>query len=307
MEEFAGKNFIGERAEYFADGVKYKNCVFSDGESHLKHGKNLEVEKSSFEYKYPFWNADNVKVKNSVFHELGKSGLWYTNNVTIENSIIEAPKEFRRSTGIYLKNVNFTDAKETMWTCRNIHLENVQAKGDYFAMNSSDFFASNLELDGNYFLDGGCNIEIHNSKIISKDAFWNCENVAVYDSVISGEYLAWNSKNVKFVNCQIESDQGLCYVDGLILENCTFKNTFLAFEYSKNINALIKGRVDSIKNPAGGAISADEIETLILNPKRCNPKSTKINCRKIKNFYSEDPNKNENLYSGIPQASLEIK
>lgn len=296
MKEFKQEHFTGERAEYFADGVKYIDSVFSDGESHLKHAKNLEIEQSFFDYKYPLWNVENVGVKDSVLHELGRSGLWYTKNVSMENTLIEAPKEFRRSDGIFLKNVVFADAKETMWSCSNIKLENVQAKGDYFAMNSSGFYADGFTLDGNYFLDGGRDIEIHNARLLSKDAFWNCENVAVYDSFISGEYLGWNSKNLKFVNCTIESDQGLCYIDGLKMENCKLINTPLAFEYSKNIDAKISGKIDSVKNPCGGVIRADEIGVLIMNPARYDVGATKIECGKIGARYEKDPNENENKY-----------
>lgn len=300
MEKADSVKFTGERAEYFAENVEYENCVFSGGESPLKHGKNISADKSSFEYKYPLWNAENVSVRDSVFHELGKSGLWYTKDVTIENTVIEAPKEFRRSRGIFLKDVSFTDAKETMWSCRGIRLENVQAKGDYFAMNSSGFYAENFTLEGNYLLDGGRDIEIRNSRIISKDAFWNCENVTVYDSLISGEYLGWNSRNLKFVNCTIESDQGLCYVEGLTLENCVLSGTDLAFEYSSSINAKIKGGVSSVKNPCGGRIEADEIGMLILNPERCDIGATEIVCPRILEKFSGDPNRNENKYPGKP-------
>lgn len=294
MANFENQKFTGERAQYFAQDSNYKDCEFLDGESPLKHGKNLQADKSVFSYKYPFWNTENVTVKNSIFHELGKSGLWYTNNFTIEDTVIEAPKEFRRSKGIYLTNVKFTNAAETMWTCSDIKLKDVYAKGDYFAMNSTDFYADGFTLEGNYFIDGGKNIEIHNSRLESKDAFWNCENVTVYDSVIIGEYIGWYSKNLKFVNCEIESDQGFCYIDGLTLENCRLNNTPLAFEYSKNINVEVTNKIDSVKNPCGGVIKAAEIGTLILNPNRCNPSATKIICDKIGESYSEDPNPNEN-------------
>lgn len=288
--------FAGERAEYFACGVEYTDSVFSDGESHLKHAKNLEIEKSFFGYKYPLWNVENVSVKDSAVHETGRSGLWYAKNVSMENTVVEAPKEFRRSSGIVLKNVFFSDARETLWSCSDIKLENVQAKGDYFAMNSTGFYAENFTLAGNYFLDGGRDIEIHRSRLLSKDAFWNCENVAIYDSFISGEYLGWNSKNLKFVNCVIESDQGLCYIDGLTLENCRLINTPLAFEYSKNINARVNGKIDSVKNPCGGVIRADEIGVLIMNPARCDVFATRIECAKIESRFEEDPNGNENKY-----------
>ena len=296
MKEVKDQIFTGERAQYFAKDISYKNVVFEDGESVLKHGKNIFLDEVTFNYKYPLWLTEDAHVKNSVFHEMGRSGLWYTKNTFIEDSVIEAPKEFRRSSGIVLKNVSFTNAAETMWSCTDIKLEGVKAKGDYFAMNSSRFYAENFFLDGNYFLDGGKDIEIHNSVLLSKDAFWNCENVTVYDSKISGEYLAWHSKNVKFVNCTIESDQGLCYIENLVLENCVLKNTPLAFEYSSGIKADIKGKIESVKNPCSGKIRADEIGTLILNSERCNPDLSEIECSKIGKTYSKDPNPNENEF-----------
>lgn len=288
------QTLTGERAEYFANGKEYSNCVFKDGESPLKHSSDIKIENCRFEYKYPLWNTENVKVDNSTICELGRSGLWYIKNMSIKNTRIIAPKEFRRSSEISLENVVFENAAETFWTCSSIKLKDVKATGDYFAMNSSDFYAENFTLDGNYFLDGGKDIEIHNSRLNSKDAFWNCENVTVYDSYINGEYLGWYSKNLKFVNCTIESNQGLCYIDGLILENCTLNNTDLAFEYCSAIDAKIKGKIESVKNPISGKIIADEIGTLILNSKRCNPSLTKIECSKIGLKFTEDPNSNEN-------------
>lgn len=293
MKEYNQKKFSGERAEYFSHDAHYINSTFLDGESPLKHGKNLLLEQTSFEYKYPLWETENAAVRNSIFHDLSRSGLWYAKNTRIEDTIIEAPKEFRRCDGVFLKNVTFGNAEETLWSCKNIRIEQVYAKGNYFAMNSENFTAKNFVLDGNYFLDGGKNIEIHNAKLNSKDSFWNCENVTVYDSCIYGEYLGWHSKNLKFVNCTIESNQGLCYVDGLTLENCTLVNTDLAFEYSTNIKAEIVNKIDSVKNPGSGIIKAAGIGTLIMNPKRVDISKTEIICGKIDEKFSEDPNPNE--------------
>lgn len=285
----------GERAEYFAKNILYNDIIFRDGESPMKHGKNLKITNSEFHYKYPLWNTDNTEIKDSHFYELAKSGMWYAKNMLMENIEIEAPKEFRRCNGITLKNVNFTNAAETFWRCEKIRLENVKAKGIYFAFNSSDFYADNLELDGDYILDGGKNIEIHNSKIISKDAFWNSENVTVYDSYIKGEYLGWHSKNLKFVNCTIDSPQALCFVDNLKMENCNLITSVLVFEYSTDIDVDIKGRIESVKNPGNGIIKADEIGFVVLNPNRCDPNAIKIDCQKLGQIFSVDSNPNENI------------
>lgn len=121
-------------------------------------------------------------------------------------------------------------------------------------------------------------MEIHDSRLLSKDAFWNSENVTVYDSFISGEYLGWNAKNLTLVNCTIESLQGMCYIENLVMKNCRLLNTTLAFEYS-TVDAEIIGKVDSVLNPTGGVIRADEIGDLTIEADKVDPSKTKIICK----------------------------
>ncbi|OPJ56122.1 DUF3737 family protein [Clostridium oryzae] len=117
--------------------------------------------------------------------------------------------------------------------------------------------------------------------MLSKDALWNCENVTVYDSFISGEYLGWNSKNLTFVNCIIESLQGLCYIDNLKMKNCQLLNTTLAFEYS-TVDVQINGNIDSVINPSGGVIRAEGIDELIMDETKIDPEKTQVITGEIK-------------------------
>lgn len=280
--EIVNKKFNQERALFDAKNVDVLDSEFNGpGESPLKQSKNIEIQGTSFKYKYPLWYSSKVNVENTRFYELGKSGIWYTNDISMKNVQIDAPKEFRRCKNISLENVKFLNAQETLWTCNKVQLKNVQAKGDYFAMNSSNMKCENFFLEGNYFFDGGKNIEVRNSELISKDAFWNCENVVIYDSVIIGEYIGWNSKNLTFINCKIESNQGFCYIENLKLINCSFTKTDLCFEYCKNIDAEVVGKIDSIKNPLSGKIKCDEIDELILDSSKIDPNATEIICSKI--------------------------
>ena len=211
---------------------------------------------------------------------MARAGVWYTDNMTVEDSPIEAPKNFRRCRNLSLKNVSFSNAAETLWHCDGVTMENVTAKGDYFAMNTDNVRAENLTLYGNYSFDGSKNVEIRNSKLLSKDAFWNSENITVYDSFISGEYLGWNGKNLTFVNCTVESLQGMCYIENLVMKNCKLINTTLAFEYS-SVEADIRGKIDSVMNPTSGTITADEIGELILEKDKIDPSKTRIVCRGV--------------------------
>lgn len=269
------KVFEGERSLFSSNGLYIENCTFQNGESPLKESENLDIDGCTFKWKYPLWYCENVKVKNTILEDTARSGIWYTKNIEIINSNIIAPKTFRRSRNIILKNVIIPNALETMWNCDDVVLNNVKVTGDYFGFGSSNIEANNLVIDGNYSFDGGKNIVVRNSRLISKDAFWNSENVTVYDSLIVGEYLGWNSKNVTFINCEIESLQGLCYMENVKLVNCKLINTTLAFEYS-SVDADIRGNVDSIINPSKGVIKADLIKEVILDEKYINPKKVKI-------------------------------
>ena len=274
------RTFTGERAMYKVSDLVIKNCTFEDGESHLKHAQNVKIEKSTFGWKYPLWHSENIDVSGSTFTEGGRAGIWYTKNIVVHDTEYNAAKGFRKCEGVFLENVKIPDAKETLWWCRDVTLKNVTATGDYLFMHSSDIKIDGLTLNGNYPFDGCTNVEISNSRLESKDAFWNCENVIVRDSVIVGQYLAWNSKNVTFINCTIESEQGLCYTEKLTMKNCTLVNTNLAFEYS-TVDAELKGRILSVKNPAGGRIKAEQIDELILDSTKIDPSKTHIDCPKI--------------------------
>lgn len=258
MKEIIQQLFTGERALFMSRELDLKYCTFDDGESPLKESKNIRLESCIFKWKYPLWYCDDIRVKDSTWLDTARAGVWYTSNISVENSNIEAPKNFRRVTKLKLKNVTFPNALETLWNCSGIEMDGVSAKGDYFAMGCQDMSIRNFTLNGNYGFDGVKNAEIHNAKLLTRDAFWNCENITVYDSTIIGEYLGWNSKNVTFVNCTIDSLQGMCYMENVTLKNCRLLNTNLAFEYS-SVDAQVTTVIDSVKNPVSGRIAAKGI------------------------------------------------
>ncbi len=280
METVRQKKFTGERALFQAKDLYIYDTIFAEGESCLKESNNIVLESSGFQWKYPLWYSSDIRVKNCMWHEMARAGVWYTNHIKVEDSMIDAPKNFRRCNDVSLMDVSFSDAQETLWSCQDVRLEKVFARGDYFAMNCADLVADGFTLYGNYSFDGASNVVIRNARMISKDAFWNSENVTVYDSYISGEYLGWNARNLKLVGCTVESLQGMCYIDHLVMENCKLINTTLAFEYS-TVEADIKGNIDSVFNPSGGKIRADSISRLILEKDKVNPEKTVILCEQI--------------------------
>ncbi len=278
MEKIKNQFLTGERRLFFGKDLYIENTTFTDGESPLKESSNIHLYKCSFGWKYPLWYSKNIEMIECHFALMARAGIWYTDHILVKDCIIEAPKTFRRATNITLENISFLNAAETLWNCKNIKMKNVSAKGDYLALNCENMEIDHLDLDGNYAFDGAKNVVIRNSKLLTKDAFWNSDNITVYDSFISGEYLGWNARNLTLINCTVESLQGLCYSDNLVMKNCKMVNTTLAFEYS-TVQADIIGGIDSVLNPSSGRICADTIGELIIDKDRVSPEKTVIICR----------------------------
>ncbi|MBO4696434.1 MAG: DUF3737 family protein [Lachnospiraceae bacterium] len=281
ITEIRQKLFAGERAMFGSRDMRIVDSVFDKGESPLKESSNIELSGCLFRWKYPLWYCNGVKADGCTWFDMARAGVWYTSDIEVNNAVIQAPKNFRRSRGIRLTDVAFTDAKETLWSCTDVKMKNVSAaNADYFLMNCSDLEIDGLTLDGNYSFDGVKRAVVRNSRLLTKDAFWNSEDITVYDSFISGEYLGWNSKNLTLVNCTIESLQGMCYIDNLVMRNCKLINTTLAFEYS-SVDAVITSRIESVFNPGSGVIHADRIGELIIEKDKIDPSKTNIACRDI--------------------------
>lgn len=266
MKNITNEVFGGERPLYAQHGLRLDNVTFQAGESALKECSDIEAVNCKFEGKYPFWECDNVKIKNCLFTDGGRAAIWYSRNILMEDTVVEAPKMFREMDKLEVKNVVIPNALETLWMCRNVTLRKVEVdKADYLFMHSSDIDIDRYKQQGNYSFQYCKNVVIRNATIFSKDAFWNTENITVYDSYITGEYLGWYSHNLRLVNCRIGGTQALCYATGLILENCTMdEDADLCFEYS-DVHAEIKGHVTSIKNPRSGLIECESVGEIILD------------------------------------------
>ena len=280
MEIIKDQYFEGERPLYARHGLYIENVVIGPGESSLKEGSDIEAVRCEFKGKYPFWECRNFTVRDSIFREGARSALWYSKGCRMVDTLIEAPKMFRRIEDVDLERVKIPNAQETFWDCRGIKLRDVEIyKADYLFMRTFDIDIDRYRQQGNYSFQYARNVVIRNAVIDSKDSLWESENVTVYDSYINGEYLAWYSKNLRLVNCRIGGTQPLCYCENLFLENCTFdEDADLAFEYS-TVEASVRGHIVSVKNPTSGHITTDSIGEIILDENRKAPGDCVITTR----------------------------
>ena len=281
MQLIKDKEFGGERPLYTLHDARLENVTIHLGESSIKESGNIEAEDCTFEGKYVFWECDGFRVKNSLFRESARSSLWYSRNGRLENCQVEAPKMFRRMSGIHIEDCQFPLAQETLWDCDNIYIRRCRMDhGDYLAMHTHHVDIDNFHLEGNYSFQYSHDVVIRNSLLNSKDSFWECRDVTIYDSEINGEYLGWYSRNLRLVRCHITGEQPLCYCENLIMEDCTMgDDANLAFEYS-TIQATLRGHVHSIKNPTSGFITVNGTVGEIILDENCKaPADCKIDVR----------------------------
>ena len=91
MQKFVEQKFIGERAMFGVKDAEFERCGFAAGESPLKHGQNLRLKNCTFEWKYPLWYNKNVAVEGGFLMQTARAGIWYAQDVSFKDTLIQAP------------------------------------------------------------------------------------------------------------------------------------------------------------------------------------------------------------------------
>lgn len=281
VKSIKNEKFGGERPLFQIHNTRLENIEITDGESGIKCCSDLEADGCKFYGKYPWWHVDRSVITNCYFAAGSRSAIWYSNDMRMENCVIDGPKFFREMKNLNLKDVTINDADETFWKIDGLTVNNVTLHdGTYPFMFCTNVKVDGLVSDSKYVFQYVKDAEIRNAKITTKDALWETENVTVYDSELNGEFLGWHSKNLRLVNCHITGEQPLCYAEGLVLENCTFGSDCDRMFEDSTVNADIRGAVTNIKNPISGKITADNIGSITLDEHIKQPADCKIVIRK---------------------------
>lgn len=263
-EKIVGKTFDEERALYHLQDAEVVSCTFAgpaDGESVLKESRNIAVRDCSFGLRYPLWHVHGFTLEKSTLDDKTRAPIWYASDGSLEGCTIEGVKCLRECDRMRMSH-STVHSPEFGWKCRGLEIADSFIESEYLLFESRDVEISRLEMKGKYSFQYMDSLHIRNSVLDTKDAFWHSKNVVVEDSLVKGEYLGWFSDGLTLIRCKIIGTQPLCYCKNLKLIDCTMEGTDLAFEYS-DVEADVRGHIDSVKNPRSGVITADSVGEII--------------------------------------------
>ena len=264
FKTIARKRFGSERALYGSKRICLEECRFEgeeDGESALKQCEDVVAKRCFHDLRYPYWHVRGLVLDGCTMTENCRAALWYDSDVVMLECDLKGIKAFRECDDGRIENSRIS-SPEFGWKCRGISLKDCRLTSGYAFLDSSDVTLENVDFDGKYSFQYVKGMIISNCRLDTKDAFWHTVDVTVKDSVLKGEYLGWYSKNLTLIRCKIVGTQPLCYCSGLRLIDCETKGCDLAFEYS-DVEAEIRGGIDSIKNVRSGYVNADSIGEVI--------------------------------------------
>jgi len=259
------QQFDEERSLYALKSGDVVDCDFAgpaDGESVLKEARDVSLKDCRFSLRYPLWHVSGFRMDGCSMDEKTRAAIWYADHGVIENSVLGGIKAVRECHDISIKNSQIL-SQEFGWKCSGISLEDSSITAEYLFLDCRDITLDRVQMKGKYSFQYVENLTIRDSVLDTKDAFWHSKNITVVNSVVKGEYLGWFSEGLTLINCAISGTQPLCYCKDLKLIDCTMEGTDLSFEYS-DVQATVKGHIDSVKNPRSGEILADSVGEVIM-------------------------------------------
>mgnify|MGYP001775683688 CR=1 FL=1 len=107
MQLIKDKEFEGERPLFASHDLHIDNVTIGEGESAIKECSNILATKCRFRGKYPFWHVRGLTIENCRFEAGSRAALWYSDNMNMRNTVVDAPKMFREMDNLVLENCTF--------------------------------------------------------------------------------------------------------------------------------------------------------------------------------------------------------
>ena len=123
MKVISNAEFGGERPLFESHDLRLENVIIRAGESAIKECSNIEAVDCRFEGNYPFWHVHGFVIDRCFFDVGGRSALWYSDNLKMTNTRIDAPKMFREMHGVLALQEFGHQESETAWWHLSVHVQ----------------------------------------------------------------------------------------------------------------------------------------------------------------------------------------
>ena len=139
MKRIQQQTLDQERALYGMKDIEVVDCAFdgpADGESALKEGAGIKVERCYFNLRYPFWHDHGLVIRDSRMTELCRAALWYSDHIEITHTALHGIKALRECSEVTLRDCDII-SPEFGWSVHGITMEHCTAQSEYFMMRST--------------------------------------------------------------------------------------------------------------------------------------------------------------------------
>lgn len=140
MKRIQQQTLDQERALYGMKDIEVVDCAFdgpADGESALKEGAGIKVERCYFNLRYPFWHDHGLVIRDSRMTELCRAALWYSDHIEITHTALHGIKALRECSEVTMRDCDII-SPEFGWSVHGITMEHCTAQSEYFMMRSTD-------------------------------------------------------------------------------------------------------------------------------------------------------------------------
>lgn len=152
MKRIQQQTLDQERALYGMKDIEVVDCAFdgpADGESALKEGAGIKVERCYFNLRYPFWHDHGLVIRDSRMTELCRAALWYSDHIEITHTALHGIKALRECSEVTMRDCDII-SPEFGWSVHGITMEHCTAQSEYFMMRSTDLHFTDVTFKGKY-------------------------------------------------------------------------------------------------------------------------------------------------------------
>ena len=181
-----GKQFDEERALYHLQNAEVLDCIFAgpaDGESVLKESRGVELRNCGFSLRYPLWHVQGFQMHNCTMDDKTRAAIWYACDGEITDSVLGGIKAVRECRNISLTGCQIV-SQEFGWKSSGITLKDSSVTAEYLFLDSRDVSLDHVQMKGKYSFQYMENLQIRDSYLDTKDAFWHSKNVTVVNSTL---------------------------------------------------------------------------------------------------------------------------